>query len=1242
VTTIIGGLERPVRGERVLAVSPELAVQVDDATWRRRPNFYPGRAVTPQALNAAQAERAGRIATGGQALAPGVVSGLEVTFDEDAEGQRLLQVSTGLGLTASGEDVRLTRPLRVVLDELELTGPGAAQTVRELREAGAPFALIVFLQPVIVNRVSGQDPRDPCELDPADFAFDDPTLVDAVRLGVTKFPLALPAVSTTWRNELVYALFQSESGLPVHELLPWEGTGLGVALVGFPGAGGDPFLDVHGVARDGGHANHRRVSLQQPGTRRLWQARFRQFMQQLGELALDPVQAATLRSAGLRSAFRYLPPVGTLPAGTIDVRGDRGEPHLPLPPSSLFPPSFVLEAVPIELEALDDTLATGASLAAFDLDQADQVQVLVPLPAQYFDPDVLLVEDETPDEFRAAIRLFLLRLNHRLGRRFGVRDSEASLSQNLFGNEPVHPNQDLEAVLGEVDEDFPGDEDLPPDEVPAREEPFGADLTEASTAVILRMIALTGIVPLLTLHDIISAENGKPLEPAGILGAENLAQRFINTQWGGHGSSGFVESVSRKLVRAAESLDMAFVRIRSELYRVRAGIAGESAATQLATSPALSAVIPRPSGAPTQVQLESYKRFLLKLDQPDELVQKPARALLSAEVPSQGIPGADGVSAALLFNSDIVQRLHSPLIVDAQESTSRAKRLAFRKLLEIHRSGLSLSGLKFPGFRVPSASERPDTAATPWENPTAPPPDAQLDYRSISIEWIAFLLEKDFDVSNVWRHDPILEKSVPPAVGLALDEAGLFATAIRATEQTIAALRMGEAQLAGFEKAVAIARDRVAIDVATWNRLQARLQDLEEQIHEFRQDVRIARALEQEEIARAQRVNVERRQLLAEHVPFLVFRRPRTVDGLVPVPTAPLAPARIADPIPAALQGNFEAPEQVRLMVDLLRDAPLAWLVLSQSLLEQINRLAALWQVVQVAHVRGTQAALRVYNPFEGQSFDDDTGEKIRDVYRSQQATIASLGETRLRFDYYYYLRFSWWGLIPELAQLATINDLLLTNHGRQDVTTRAAAHLNDIYRVAACVYDRLRRVPPFARLEWLEVLKQAPGAVDLRQLAVLPDWVSVAPRDRLELQALVDWLYRQVRPENSAALQFMHDLLRVVILLSSHPPVNQILLADARAPRPVSEGGSVEFSLDAKRVRIGMLALLYESRGVAAPVGRGLVEDLSDGVVAVRVLGTQERRSILPVRAELIEPDSVPGVSLATGDRASLSFSAE
>ena len=387
MTTIFRGLERTLPGERVITVTPKLA-QFVDADWRKRTHFHTGRSVSADALNVEQTARGGRIALAGQFISAGVVRGLELHV-ESAGSHVRLTVSPGIGLTLAGEDVRLTRPLEPdTLDPISVDGFDDVKTFEELRNAATaanPSIIIVTLEPVIIEHLGEQDPRDPSELDPEDVAFRDRQLLDGARLRLFEFKAFFPTASLTGvtpqklRNRLAEIVFEWESDPKNQGILPWDGIGVGLGLMVLDAPNHVAFVDIHSVARDGGQAVRRRKLLNAPGTRRLWQARFQQFNAHLADLDM-----ALLRTEGLATAFDTLPPIGVLPADMLDVRGDRGEPHLPLPQSKVFPPSFVIESVPVELESLDDYMQSSASLSALSLAASEQVQILVPVkhPAQ--------------------------------------------------------------------------------------------------------------------------------------------------------------------------------------------------------------------------------------------------------------------------------------------------------------------------------------------------------------------------------------------------------------------------------------------------------------------------------------------------------------------------------------------------------------------------------------------------------------------------------------------------------------------------------------------------------------------------------------------------------------------------------------------------------------------------------------------------------------------------------------------
>src|SRR5271165_6512585 len=73
-------ITNPFPGEDLLGIEPQLLQQVDPG-WRHRLSLFTGRALSDTALDSEQLYRAGLLATLGQAVSPGVVKGLVVSFD---------------------------------------------------------------------------------------------------------------------------------------------------------------------------------------------------------------------------------------------------------------------------------------------------------------------------------------------------------------------------------------------------------------------------------------------------------------------------------------------------------------------------------------------------------------------------------------------------------------------------------------------------------------------------------------------------------------------------------------------------------------------------------------------------------------------------------------------------------------------------------------------------------------------------------------------------------------------------------------------------------------------------------------------------------------------------------------------------------------------------------------------------------------------------------------------------------
>jgi hypothetical protein len=249
----------PVTGESLVGTEPQLQQQVDPGWWRKRLNLYTGRTLTVSALDNEQNYRGGLLATLGQAVTAGTVSGLALTMDTGGA-DPMFSISPGYGLMANGQDVALNTTLKTHLSTVTVIDPLTGTDLYSFRQAvGDPtnstYAGILLLQPVIAQ-VSGQELDTgslptvvsgnlgaSCNQDPAEYAFEDWQIADAVRLVYLPWPAGVPDVTNlqlppmepqaTWRNRLAYAIFEAEAMLGPDDQLPWAMLGVPVALIAF-------------------------------------------------------------------------------------------------------------------------------------------------------------------------------------------------------------------------------------------------------------------------------------------------------------------------------------------------------------------------------------------------------------------------------------------------------------------------------------------------------------------------------------------------------------------------------------------------------------------------------------------------------------------------------------------------------------------------------------------------------------------------------------------------------------------------------------------------------------------------------------------------------------------------------------------------------------------------------------------------------------------------------------------------
>lgn len=477
-------IKQALTGERVVALSPENASEAA-IDWSRRPNIFPGRALTVATLEERQRWQAGHIAQRGQAFSPGVTHGLEVGYAKGLDDKVRLTIGDGQGLAVSGEDVVLVRHVECLLSALPVVAPPAvfsglldadAQQALEDQAAqnadptpGAPLPRmigptlgeliarapdrlppvgILVLQPVTVD-TADLDRNDPCDRCPCDdggagsdpASLEDWRIADGVRLLWYAWPqewLALP-LGSRLRNELAHLIFDTEGSLQHGEAMPWENWGVPIALIGVDPQWRPLFADRASVVRQGGRARDPRLQLALPATASLaansrlpalWQARIEQFAEQVAA-AGEPAPAADVLAQG----FARLPPCGLLPNNAMDLQSLRTE---------FFPMGFDIDATPVPVDQLDLALRASAGLAPFNLSNAESVRMLVPVPQAVWEPRLLLRETVAP-EFQQTLDRFLLVRARSLGARQGLRNKQAVLTRAICGTTPAVPEFDDDA-----------------------------------------------------------------------------------------------------------------------------------------------------------------------------------------------------------------------------------------------------------------------------------------------------------------------------------------------------------------------------------------------------------------------------------------------------------------------------------------------------------------------------------------------------------------------------------------------------------------------------------------------------------------------------------------------------------------------------------------------------------------------------------------------------------------------------
>ena len=650
-------IPRPIAGEQVLAVVPEFNSNKDG--WNRRLNLFNGRSLSDLAFQAEQNNRSGHLALLGQLRSAGVISGLQVTEAPDIDNKLEIQIATGQGICTSGEDVWVPRPLTVSLSGLPVffNRDQYSSLVAFLASGRLPTlrSFILVLQPIVLLNTGSADPNRCTDWDDSSRAFENEQRTDGVRLALFAWDSGLePEVEQSrWRNQLANAIFTQElRGEPKHpspeqpDPQPWKRQGLPIALIALTADRQEiEFIDGFAVVRAGGRPRPKTPVVPNSGDPLIWQARLQQFAEQLAEMEPQGNTLAEQQNwiqTEVAPRFRFLPPVGLLPAAALDPQAPRESQNF------FFPANYEWQVAPIPLEQLELVLKDSASLAAFDLDQADQVQVWVPVPQAWFEPNLLL--EEKPNQlFQQRIVEFQNRRAEWLARRAWLRQRAVAIAKYVSGEVLSFPDPDpnqleqpeegtappldppeldyqtelrngvrvllpIQELLQTLLSQTPIDNDA----VAVLDWPKGREIRETlGNDVIVNYDYNT---KLMTVKGVLSDEDRRKLldfelddkaaktrievavNDLYVRSKDNTYLTILNTK----GLQEFINFLESKVAQADDAVEFGFLQSRTSMYRVRQQVLGLEDASRLATSSTLADIATRESAYATQKDLSAY------------------------------------------------------------------------------------------------------------------------------------------------------------------------------------------------------------------------------------------------------------------------------------------------------------------------------------------------------------------------------------------------------------------------------------------------------------------------------------------------------------------------------------------------------------------------------------------------------------------------------------------------------------
>jgi hypothetical protein len=670
-----------------------------------------------------------------------------------------------------------------------------------------------------------------------------------------------------------------------------------------------------------------------------------------------------------------------------------------------------------------------------------------------------------------------------------------------------------------------------------------------------------------------------------------------------------IHELKARIASTNDSIDLGFLRVQSDLYRLRQAVLKQSQATRFAVSPALTQIAELDSAVATREQLSKFYDDIKGA----EAAPKPASAapddggapsgtsasLVGARInptlfaaPSAGTtPLAGAMAAALSSRTTLLEGGATLKAIDPAQTRNLFGADALTGLAEVRNVSIAAR------MEQPRAIEGKNFTIATRIEVTQRLADAELDLEAIDVAGVPTGELEDDDgqpkrgsrkLTDIADFAGTLTDPSPDASKA--DEAHYFLGGVDVADFTIGLLRNFEGLVARYRNALErCERALVAIE-ANAAVASRRLLVVERELAEARQDAATARALLAEEIERVRAINARRDALIAEHVSFLAFARPRLAQRLQALPARELDNASEPDAVPACLVAHDDPPPEVQQMLQLIRRAPVEWFPYARGLFDLIDRLPHLELLARAVRQPLPQIHTALANP--GPSLVVAS----QQVVAAQAAVMAQVREEATAITPTRIEGSTQRGLLARFVSLTDLSSLL----ENALVARRAAEEYERIATVAGCLHARLGSVKPALRLVWAERYSQFDAPADLGDLSLLPRLGEVPAELREEIIELARWLRNRARRDLVPAQRLINDLLRVCILAASHSPVNEIVTGRVLRPLPLFPGTLLPIRpLLPARVRLGQTVQFFDEGRLAATA---IVDDLQAETATVRV----------------------------------------